>query len=147
MEMNVDHWWVDTDWGKRKCWEKKKPVLMSLWSPQIPHRLTRDRGLASAVGGRRLKAWATTRPSISQVHYNKLYRFRSCLIENTVHLNYKDKPVKVKEIIAVCCENHTEHINTLCERKAEYKSLFYALGAFMKKRQWIKNDIHIRKRA
>jgi hypothetical protein len=25
-----------------------------------------------------------------------------------------------REIIAVCCENHTEHINTLCGQNAEF---------------------------
>jgi hypothetical protein len=27
-----------------------------------------------------------------------------------------------REIIAVYCENHTEHINTLCEQNAEFSS-------------------------
>jgi hypothetical protein len=35
---------------------------MPLCPPQIPHGLTRDRTRASAVGGRRLSAWAMARP-------------------------------------------------------------------------------------
>jgi hypothetical protein len=38
-----------------------KPVPVPLGPPQIPHGLTRDRTRASAVGGRRLSAWAMTR--------------------------------------------------------------------------------------
>jgi hypothetical protein len=34
----------------------EKPVPVPLCPPQIPHGLTRDRTLASAVGGRRLTA-------------------------------------------------------------------------------------------
>ena len=40
----------------------EKPVSMPLCPPQIPHGLTRDRGRASAVTGRRLTAWAMARP-------------------------------------------------------------------------------------
>jgi hypothetical protein len=35
---------------------------VALCPPQIPNGLTRDRTRASAVGGRRLTAWAMTRP-------------------------------------------------------------------------------------
>jgi hypothetical protein len=40
----------------------EKPVAVPLCPPQIPHGLTRDRTRASAVGGRRLTAWAMARP-------------------------------------------------------------------------------------
>jgi hypothetical protein len=36
-----------------------------LCPPQIPHGLTQDRNRASAVGGRRLTAWAMARPRFS----------------------------------------------------------------------------------
>jgi hypothetical protein len=39
----------------------EKPVPVPLCPPQIPHGLTRDRTRASAVGGRRLTAWAMAR--------------------------------------------------------------------------------------
>jgi hypothetical protein len=40
----------------------EKPVPAPLCPPQIRHGLTRDRNRASAVGGRRLTAWAMARP-------------------------------------------------------------------------------------
>jgi hypothetical protein len=39
------------------------PVPVPLWPPQIPHKATRARTGASAVRGRRITAWAKTRPS------------------------------------------------------------------------------------
>jgi hypothetical protein len=42
----------------------EKPVPVPLCPPQIPHWLTRDRTRASAVGGRRLTAWAMARQCI-----------------------------------------------------------------------------------
>jgi hypothetical protein len=42
---------------------REKPVPMPLCPPQIPHGLTRDWTWASAVGGRRLTAWAVARPT------------------------------------------------------------------------------------
>jgi hypothetical protein len=47
--------WNEIDRGKPK-YSGGKPVPMSLCPPQIPHGLTRDRTLASAVRGRRLTA-------------------------------------------------------------------------------------------
>jgi hypothetical protein len=41
----------------------ENPVPVPLFPPQIPHGLTRDRNRASAVGDRRLTAWATARPN------------------------------------------------------------------------------------
>jgi hypothetical protein len=46
----------------------EKPVPVPLCLPQIPHGLTRDRTRASAVGGRRLTAWAMARPYIKWPH-------------------------------------------------------------------------------
>jgi hypothetical protein len=40
----------------------KKPVPVPLCPPQIPQEPTRDRTRASAVGGRRLTAWAMAQP-------------------------------------------------------------------------------------
>jgi hypothetical protein len=48
----------------------EKPVPLPLCSPQIRHELARDRTRASAVGSRRLTAWAMARPSwIITVHH------------------------------------------------------------------------------
>jgi hypothetical protein len=53
---------VELNWqGKtEELWEKPVPVPLCL--QQIPHGLTRDRTRASAVGSRRLTAWAMARP-------------------------------------------------------------------------------------
>jgi hypothetical protein len=53
---------VEWNWqGKTEVLgEKPVPVLCP---PQTPHGLTRDRTRASAVGGRRLTAWAMARPN------------------------------------------------------------------------------------
>ena len=32
----------------------------------------------------------------------------------------KNRSVSFTEIIAICCENHTEHLKTLCEQKTEF---------------------------
>jgi hypothetical protein len=58
----IEHRWNEIDRGKPKYWGGK-PVPVSLLLPQIPHGLTRDQTQASAVRGRRLTAWAMTRPS------------------------------------------------------------------------------------
>jgi hypothetical protein len=42
----------------------ENPVPVSLYPPQIPHELIRARTRASAVGGRRLTAWAMPRPQL-----------------------------------------------------------------------------------
>jgi hypothetical protein len=46
------------------------------------------------------------------------HKSSSFLIENTPRLYYKDILINaIREIIAVCCENHTKSINTLCGEK------------------------------
>jgi hypothetical protein len=44
-----------------------------LCPPKIPHALSRDRTRASAVGGRRLTAWAMARPSTQVAPTLKFY--------------------------------------------------------------------------
>jgi hypothetical protein len=41
---------------------RRNPTTVPLWPPQIPHDLTRARFRATAVGSRRLTAWAVARP-------------------------------------------------------------------------------------
>jgi hypothetical protein len=52
----VEHWWNDTDRGRQRYLEKKNPVFVSLYPPQIPHELTWDGIRASSVGDRPLSA-------------------------------------------------------------------------------------------
>jgi hypothetical protein len=59
----MEHRRNETDRGKPK-YSGEKPVPVPLCPPQIPHGLTRDRNRASAVGDRRLTAWAMARPLI-----------------------------------------------------------------------------------
>jgi hypothetical protein len=50
-----------------------------------------------------------------EVLLNSIYKFSPYLTGNTLRLSYKAQPVNaVREIIAVCCDNHAEHTNTLC---------------------------------
>jgi hypothetical protein len=56
----MEHRWSETEGETEVLGEK--PVPVPLCPPQIPHGLTWDRTLASAVGGRRLTAWAMARP-------------------------------------------------------------------------------------
>jgi hypothetical protein len=58
----MEHRWNEIVLGE-------KPVPVPLCPPQIPHGLTRDRTQASAVGGRRLTAWAMARPCTDLVTY------------------------------------------------------------------------------
>jgi hypothetical protein len=43
---------------------KRKPALVPLCPPQIPHNLTRARTRVAEMGSQRLTAWAMTRPLI-----------------------------------------------------------------------------------
>jgi hypothetical protein len=53
---------VEWNWQGKTEELGEKPVPVPLCPPQIPHGLTRDRTRASAMGGRRLTAWAMARP-------------------------------------------------------------------------------------
>jgi hypothetical protein len=75
---------VERNWQGKSEELGEKPVPVPLCPPQIPHGLTRDRTRASAVGGRRLNAWAMARPSVlnifskkktstSELHINHLF--------------------------------------------------------------------------
>jgi hypothetical protein len=73
--------------GNRSTW--RKPALMPLRPPQIPHDLTRARTRAAAVGSQQLTAWAMTRPgavficsqqngSIHNLYHRRKYEYVSC---------------------------------------------------------------------
>jgi hypothetical protein len=53
---------VEWNWQGKTEELGEKPVPVPLCPPQMPHGLTQDRTRASAVGGRRLTAWAMARP-------------------------------------------------------------------------------------
>jgi hypothetical protein len=53
---------VEWNWQGKTEVLGEKPVPVPLCAPQIPRGLTQDRTRASAVGGRRLTAWAMARP-------------------------------------------------------------------------------------
>ena len=55
---------VEWNWQGKTEVLGEKPVPLPLCPPQIPHGLTRNRTRASAVGSRRLTAWAMTRPRL-----------------------------------------------------------------------------------
>jgi hypothetical protein len=59
----MEHRWNEIDKQTRST-RGKKPVPVPLCPPQIPRGLTLDRTRASAVGGRRLTAWAMARPAL-----------------------------------------------------------------------------------
>jgi hypothetical protein len=51
---------------------------------------------------------------------NITYKFSLYLTGNTLRLHYKAQPVNaVGETVAVYCEKHTEHIDTLCGQNTE----------------------------
>jgi hypothetical protein len=54
---------VEWNWQGKTEELGEKPIPVPLCPPQIPHGLNRDRTRASAVGGRRLTAWAMARPT------------------------------------------------------------------------------------
>jgi hypothetical protein len=58
---------VEWNWQWKTEVLREKRVPVPLCPPQIPHGLTRDRILASAVRGRRLTAWAMAWPSIDDL--------------------------------------------------------------------------------
>jgi hypothetical protein len=61
---------VEWNWQGKTEELGEKPVPVPLCPPQIPHGLSRDRTRASAVGGRRLIAWAMARPAFVSVLFN-----------------------------------------------------------------------------
>jgi hypothetical protein len=63
----LEHRWNEIDKGKPK-YSGKKPVPVTLCLPQIAHGLIRNRTRASAVGRRRLTAWAMVRPADGVTH-------------------------------------------------------------------------------
>jgi len=79
-----------------------------------------DLGLnwAPTVKSRRLTVWAIARPK-TKIHLKCNVRFRSYRAVNTVSVIKMSQLMLYREIIAVCSEIHTKHINTLCGQKVE----------------------------
>jgi hypothetical protein len=71
---------MELNWQRKTEVPREKPVPVPLRPPWIPRGLTRDRTRASTVRGRRLTAWAMTRPQkreineyqIRDIRHNKL---------------------------------------------------------------------------
>jgi hypothetical protein len=105
--------WNNIDREKPKYWGEK-PVPVPLYPPQIPRGLTRDRNRASAVSGRWLTAWAMARSlsfkdRLARIVFKGLFRTAQeipylSVIKTSQLMLYS-------EIIAVCSEIHTKHIN------------------------------------
>jgi hypothetical protein len=56
-----------------------------------------------------------------KMHTSNISKFTFNLTVNTLRLRYKPQPVNVvRETVAVYCENHTEHTDTLCGQNAEF---------------------------
>jgi hypothetical protein len=63
---------VELNWHGKTEVLGEKPVPVPLCPPQIPHGLTWDQTGASAVGGRRLTAWAMARPICCNYFFKKV---------------------------------------------------------------------------
>jgi hypothetical protein len=59
---------------------RRKPAPVPLCPPQIPHDLTWARTWTSAVGSRRLTAWAMARPFFTLKLGTKLFLFVCCML-------------------------------------------------------------------
>jgi hypothetical protein len=74
---------VEWNWQVKTEVLREKPVPVPLCPPQIPHGLTQDRTPASAVGGRRLTAWAMAATPLTFKLAVRLYPCRLCPLVNT----------------------------------------------------------------
>jgi hypothetical protein len=137
----MEHRWKWKWQGKTEVLGEK-PVPVPLSPPQIPHGLTRDRTRVSAVGGRRLTAWAmatdfcTNLNTVLATHTDAQHagqtgfpcqrRSRPTIVDtirftNTPHREHFhfminiSRLMQLEEIIAVNL-TITEHINTLWEK-------------------------------
>jgi hypothetical protein len=55
------------------------------------------------------------------------HKYSPYLAENTLPIRYRDQPDNaVWERVAVCCENHTEHTNTLCGQKKKKEKYLWS---------------------
>jgi hypothetical protein len=54
------------------------------------------------------------------INLNYIYRFTPYRAVNTLRLGYKHQSVLYRDIIAVCSEIHTKHINTLSGQNVEF---------------------------
>jgi hypothetical protein len=81
----MEHRRNEIDRGKPK-YSGEKPVPVPLCPPQIPHGLTRDRNRASAVGDRRLTAWAMARPYLPITSHGAVFPL------NHLHSSITDRP-------------------------------------------------------
>jgi hypothetical protein len=70
---------------------------------------------------RNIDAETGTNPLKTDFLLNNIQKFSWYLTGNTLRLRYKGQRVNaVRETIAVYCENHTEHKDTLCGQNAKF---------------------------
>jgi hypothetical protein len=55
-----------------------------------------------------------------EIHADNIYKFSSCRLKTHHHSNNQPVNTVREKKIAVCCENHAEHINTLCGQNAVF---------------------------
>ena len=93
---------------------REKPEPAWICPPQFSHCLPRNRTLVSAVRGRRLITWYmawSEEGSWPDLHINIESVPRS---KHSVSVIKTSQLILYREIIAVCSQIHTKHINTLC---------------------------------
>jgi hypothetical protein len=61
--------------GRGKLSTRRKPALMPLCPPEIPHELNRARTWTAAVGSRGITAWATAQPRLERIWRDYICRF------------------------------------------------------------------------
>ena len=70
-----------------------------------------------------LMFWNDTDPFTAKINLTYRYIFSPYHAVNTLLLCYKNQSVKAyREIIAVCSQIHTKHINTLCGQNVECRT-------------------------
>ena len=111
--MSMEQWWNDTDRGKTEVLGQK-PVPVPLSRPQISNGLTWNQARDSAVRRRRVTARAMTLPIESLTWIMYKYPVRTAQQTLFVSLIKTSQLMLYREIIAVCSQIHTKHINTLC---------------------------------
>jgi hypothetical protein len=76
-------------------------------------------------------------PSKTEFLLNNIYEYKSSSPSQETHPVTATKPNRLMlfgETVAVYCENHTEHTDTLCEQNAE---IYYVKAGGTYSNQWI----------
>ena len=104
----MEYWWKDTGGRKTRSTVRKLFTVMRC-PPQISDALSLELTHVSAVREERLAGMQCT--GIRESPYRAV---------NTLRLCYKTSQLMLyREIMAVCSEIHTKHINTVCGQNVE----------------------------